>query len=294
MYNAIAANKRKTWLFTSIFCVVILAIGWFLGHQTGSASQGIILATIIATSMSLISYFGGDKLALATSGAKQINKDQAPELWRMVENLCITSGVPMPKVHIIEDDAMNAFATGRNPAHASIAVTTGLLRRLEKKELEGVLAHELSHVKNYDILIMTMVIVMVGVITLLADWMLRSTLFGNRDDRENGQAGTILFVIGLVLSLLSPLIAELIKLAVSREREYLADASGALLTRYPEGLASALEKIHAHGRPLARANHATAHLFIAEPFGAKQRLASLFSTHPPVQQRIDRLRSMGI
>ncbi len=294
MYNAIAANKRKTWLFTSIFCVVILAIGWFLGHQTGSASQGIILATIIATSMSLVSYFDGDKLALATSGAKQINKDQAPELWRMAENLCITSGVPMPKVHIIEDDAMNAFATGRNPAHASIAVTTGLLRRLEKKELEGVLAHELSHVKNYDILIMTMVIVMVGVITLLADWMLRSTLFGNRDDRENGQAGTILFVIGLVLSLLSPLIAELIKLAVSREREYLADASGALLTRYPEGLASALEKIHAHGRPLARANHATAHLFIAEPFGTKQRLASLFSTHPPVQQRIDRLRSMGI
>lgn len=293
MYNQIAANKRKTLLLISVFVVLIVGLGWLIGEQTGNASAGIALATMVATTMSLLSYFGGDKVALASSGARRVSKEQAPELWRLVENLCLTSGLPMPKVHIIDDQALNAFATGRNPEHASIAVTTGLLRALSKPELEGVLAHELSHIKNYDILIMTIVIVLVGIITLVTDWMLRTTIFGRNNNRGNNQATVVLFIIGLVLSLLSPIFAELIKLAISRQREYLADASGALLTRYPEGLASALEKIQANGQPLRRANHATAHLFIAEPFGAHQRLAGLFSTHPPASERIRRLRGMG-
>ncbi|MEK7105137.1 MAG: zinc metalloprotease HtpX [Patescibacteria group bacterium] len=293
MYNQIAANKRKTWVLIILFSVVIVGLGWLFGVQTGDASSGIVLATIIATTMSLFSYFGGDKLALATSGAKEVSKEQAPELWRIVENLSITNGMPMPRVYVIQDAAPNAFATGRNPKHASIAVTTGLLQTMERNELEGVLAHELSHVKNYDILVMTIVIVLVGVVTLLADWLLRSSIFGNRgNDREHNQATVVLFVIGLVLSILSPLFAELIKLAVSRQREYLADASGALLTRYPEGLASALEKIASYGGKMKKANHATAHLFIANPFGASVK--SLFSTHPPVEKRIQRLRSMGV
>ncbi len=292
MYNQIASNKRKTVLLVTLFSVLILTIGWVFGEANGDATSGIVLATILATTMSLISYFGGDKLALATSGAKQIEKDQAPELWRIIENLAITNGTPMPKVYIVQDDAPNAFATGRNPEHASVAVTTGLLRIMEKKELEGVLAHEMSHIKNYDILVMTIVIVLVGIVTLLADWMLRSFMFGR--NREHNQATIALFVIGLVLSILSPFFAELIKLAVSRQREYLADASGALLTRYPEGLASALEKIRAYGAPMKKANHATAHLYISNPFGPGNKLASWFSTHPPVEERIKRLRSMGV
>ncbi len=231
-------------------------------------------------------------MALASSGAKEIQKEQAPELWNIVENLAITNGMPMPRIYVIQDAAPNAFATGRNPKHASVAVTTGLLQMMERNELEGVLAHELSHVKNYDILVMTIVIVLVGVVTLLADWLLRSSIFGRRDDRENNQATIVLFVVGLVLSILSPLFAELIKLAISRQREYLADASGALMTRYPEGLASALEKIASYKGRMKKANHATAHLFIANPFGGAAK--TLFSTHPPVEKRIARLRQMGV
>lgn len=292
MYNQIASNKRKTWMLISIFSVLIIGLGWVFGERTGDPGSGIVLATMIATGMSLVSYFGGDKLALMTSGARPVSREQAPELWRIVENLSITGGTPMPKVYIIPDEAPNAFATGRNPKHASVAVTTGLLKLLDKSELEGVLAHELAHIKNYDILTMTIVIVLVGVVTLLADWLMRSFFFGR--GREHNQATIVLFLVGLVLSILSPLIAEMIKLAVSRQREYLADASGALLTRYPKGLASALQKIHTFGGRMRRANHATAHLYIISPFGRREKLMALFSTHPPVEERIKRLRTMGI
>lgn len=296
MYNDIAANKRKTWLLIILFSLVIIALGWFFGEQNGNPESGIILATVFATFMALTSYFAGDKVALATNGAKEIDKDQAPELWNVVENLSITQGTPMPKIYVMSDNAPNAFATGRNPKHASIAVTTGLLQVMNKNELEGVIAHELSHVKNYDILVMTIVIVLVGVITLLADWLMRSSMFRRRgNDRDSGQFMMVLFLVGLVLSILSPIIAELIKLAVSRTREYLADASGALLTRYPEGLASALTKIEQYDQPMCKANNATAHLFISNPFGAnKKGITRFFSTHPPIEDRIKRLRTMGV
>lgn len=291
MYSQITANKRKTWLLISLFTVVILLLGWVFGQWYGDAQLGIVAAVIVATVMTLFSYYQGDQVALGVSGAKEITKQQAPELYRTVENLAIASGTATPRVYIIEDPSANAFATGRDPKHASVAVTTGLLKIMDKSELEGVLAHELSHIKNYDIRVMTIVVVLVGVVILLSDWMLRSMWFrGN--DRDHKAAG-VLLLIGLVLAILSPLFAELIKLAVSRSREYLADASGALLTRYPEGLACALEKIATHDRPMKRANHATAHLFLANPFDphvTKKKFEQLFSTHPPIEDRIRRLR----
>ncbi len=296
MYNQIAANKRKTWFLIILVSGLIIGLSAFYGYAQGiDMASTIIIGTVISAIYSLFSYFFADKIALATSGAKAIKKQDAPELWNMVENLCIASGQPMPKIHIIQDESPNAFATGRDPEHASIAFTTGLLRVLDKTELEGVTAHELSHVKNYDIRVMTIVVVLVGAVMLIADLMLRGMYLGQRNER-NSSAG-ILIVVGLVLAVLSPLFAQLIQLAVSRSREYLADASGALLTRYPEGLAQALEKIAVAGRPMRQANHATAHLFIANPFGAKNGqsfFGNLFSTHPPIQERIRRLRDMGI
>lgn len=295
MYNAIAANKRKTVLLVLVFTVVIVALGWVFGEQAGDSGAGIVLATVLATVMNLVGYYAGDKVALASSGARRIEKRDAPELWNLVENLAIGSGMPMPAVYVINDPALNAFATGRDPEHASIAVTTGLAQRLTKPELEGVIAHELSHVKNYDIRVMTIVVVLVGIVMLLSDWLLRGTLF-RRGDRDSGQAGLVLFVIGIALAILSPILAELIKLAVSRQREYLADASGALMTRYPDGLASALEKIAREDRPLRQANHATAHLFLANPFDphVTKKFEHWFSTHPPIEDRIKRLRTMGV
>ncbi|MBI1908169.1 M48 family metallopeptidase [Candidatus Uhrbacteria bacterium] len=297
MYNHIAANKRKTWFLIALVAAVLIALFWLLGTMYGlEVGPSIALGTVVSTVFTLFSYYQSDTIALATSGAKQVTKDQAPELWNLVENLTIANGMPMPKVHVINDDALNAFATGRDPEHASIAFTTGLLRSLNKTELEGVAAHELSHVKNYDIRVMTIVVVLIGAVMLVADILLRSTMFRGRDDKS-GNVGLILFFLGLALAILSPLFAELIKLAVSRSREYLADSSGALLTRYPEGLASALEKIAAAEQPMRRANHATAHLFIANPFAAHAKrtswFGSLFSTHPPIDERIARLRSMG-
>jgi heat shock protein HtpX len=255
---------------------------------------GILLATMIATLMVLIGYFKGDSIALLTAGAKPIEKRDHPELYRLVENLSITAGLPTPKIYLIQDDAANAFAAGRKPESASIAVTTGLVKIMNKRELEAVLAHELSHIKNYDILVMTLVVVLAGTIVLFSDIILRSLLFrGNRNN--NGQIALILFLISILFTGLSPLFAQLIKLAVSRSREYLADASAALLTRYPEGLASALQKIALQDKPLRRANHATAHLFLANPFDphVTKRFESLFSTHPPINERIKRLQEMG-
>lgn len=296
MYNQITANKRKTFFLISLFMLIIWGIGALFGELYGSAWYGVVPAVGLSLVMALVSYYSGDKIALAASGAKKIAaKNDSPYVWNMVENLCISQGAPMPALYVIDDPAINAFATGRNPQHASVAVTTGAIQKLENEELEGVLAHELSHVKNYDILVMTIIVVLVGVIVLLSDWLFRAQFFGaGRDDRDrNGNA--VLLIIALVLMILAPLVAELIKLAVSRQREYLADASGALLTRYPEGLARALEKIGNEALPMRSANHATAHLFFSSPFkGKRDWMMRIFSTHPPLEDRVARLRAMGV
>jgi len=292
MYSQITANKRKTWVLIFLFTILIVLIGWAFGQWVGDARFGITGAVIIATIMTLIGYYKGDAVSLAVSGAKEIKKQDSPELYRLVENLAIASGLPTPKVYIMQDASGNAFATGRDPQHASVAVTTGLLEMLDKQELEGVLAHEMSHIKNYDIRVMTLVVILVGVVMMLSDWMLRSMFFGGKNNDSDSKGAGILMIIGLVLAILSPIFAELIKLAVSRSREYLADASGAMLTRYPEGLARALEKIAKMDQPLKRANHATAHLFLANPFDphVTKKFEQLFSTHPPIMDRIAKLR----
>lgn len=296
MYDQIAANKRKTWFLMILVIVMIVGLSAVFGYaQNIDPIATIIVGTMIASVHAMISYFFADKIALASTGAKAIKKQDSPELWNLVENLCLANGQTMPKIYVIEDESPNAFATGRDPDHASIAFTSGILRLLDKQELQGVTAHELSHVKNYDIRVMTIVVVLVGAIMLLADIMMRSMFFGRRDSKDNS-ATLVFIVIGIVLAILSPLFAQLIQLAVSRSREYLADASAALLTRYPEGLAQALEKISQNAKPMQKANHATAHLFISNPFGSERRrssLASLFSTHPPIEERAKRLRSMG-
>lgn len=292
MYNQITSNKSKSYLLMLLFFLVIVGITWAWSLYFGeSSSYGtLIFAVILATIMNLISFFAGDSIALGIAGAKAIKKDANPYVFRMVENLSITAGIPTPKIYIINDPAMNAFATGRDPQHASIALTTGIIEGLQNEELEGVIAHELSHIKNYDIRLMMIVIVCVGIIALMADWLTRS-LFWRRSDSDNRNNNAIFMIIGLVLAILSPLFAKLIQLAISRKREYLADASGALLTRYPEGLAKALEKIASQKQALKHANKATAHLYIANPFGS-EKMANLFSTHPPIASRISALRSM--
>ncbi|NUM25541.1 MAG: M48 family metalloprotease [Candidatus Buchananbacteria bacterium] len=297
MYQQIDSNKKKTFLLMAIFFAVVLLAGFAFGEYSGSSFIGVGVAAIISLVMAGTSYYHGDQIALATAGAKgPINKTDNPYLYRIVENLAIASGLPMPKVYIIPDQAINAFATGRNPQHASVAVTTGAIEKLENEELEGVMAHELSHIKNYDILLMTVVIVLVGLLALLSDWFLRIQLFGSRrdsDNNHNGQLQIILIVIGVVLLIISPILAKIIQLAISRKREFLADASGALITRYPEGLAKALEKIDGESMSIRRANNATAHLYIASPFGrTKHMMSKLFATHPPIEERVTALRKM--
>jgi heat shock protein HtpX len=284
MYSQITSNKRKTALLIALFSAFIIGIGYAMNVVFGYGYEAVVGAVVLSTLMSLVSYFHADKIALWSTGAKPIQKDDNPYLWRIVENLAIANGMPMPKVHVIDSPALNAFATGRNPGHASIAVTTGLMQSLENEELEGVIAHELSHVKNYDILVMTIVVVLVGTIALLGDFFFRIQLHRNNDRKVH----PMFMVIGLLLLILSPIVAELIKLAISRKREFLADASGALLTRYPEGLARALEKISG-SPPLQTASAATAHLFIANPLQGRA-MSNLFSTHPPIAERIKRLR----
>ncbi|MDO8598677.1 MAG: M48 family metallopeptidase [bacterium] len=299
MYNQITENKRRTVALVSIVILIILALGYTFDVVVGSGAGvgGLVLAMVISIGMTLIAYYGGDRVALWTSGAKLVEKRDQPELYRIVENLSMTAGIPTPKVHLMSDPAINAFATGRDPAHASIAVTTGALERLENEELEGVIAHELSHITNLDIRVMTIVIVLVGTIALLSDWLLRIRWYHGGGGRSRGgnQATAVFLIVGIVLAIVAPIIAELIKLAVSRRREYLADASGALLTRFPDGLARALEKIAAANQPMLRANTATAHLFLSNPFGRKRRFFSrLFDTHPPTEERIKALRAMAI
>lgn len=274
------------------FIAIIIGLGYVYSRAVGDTTYGgVWFAIIFSLGMTAISYFQGDKIALWTSGAKQISPDENRYLYRMIENLAITAGMPQPKVYIIEDPAINAFATGRNPNTASVAVTTGALAKLKNEELEGVLAHELSHIQNYDIRFMTLVAVLVGAISIMAHIFLRSNMFGGKRDDRGGQAAAVFMIIGVVLAILSPIVAELIKLAISRKREYLADASGSLLTRYPDGLASALEKIKMENIPMQKASTATAHLFLSNPFSGKS-LSNLFSTHPPIDERIKRLREM--
>lgn len=294
MYSQITANKRKTILLITIFIIIILGIGYILSEYLGYGYPMMALAFIISIITTLISYFHGDKIALRSSGAREIKKEDNPYVYRLVENLAITAGMPMPRVYLIPSPALNAFATGRDPEHAHVAMTTGIVEALENEELEGVIAHELSHIQNYDIRVMTIVVVLVGGLALLADIFFRARLFGfgGRNSDSRGSSGGILMIVGIVLMILAPLIGELIKLAISRKREFLADASGALLTRFPEGLARALEKIDQSKTPLQTASEATAHLFISNPF-KKKSLSHLFSTHPPAEERIKKLRSMA-
>lgn len=293
MYSQIDSNKRRSVLLMMVFIIIIIGLGYVFDRASGSQGYvGVWMAIIISFGMTAISYFQGDKIALWTSGAKPIAKADNAYVYRMVENLAITNGAPIPKIYIIEDSAINAFATGRKPELASIAVSRGAIEKLTNEELEGVLAHELSHIKNYDIRFMTLVAVLVGSISILAHIFLRSQWLPRRDNDRGGNAGAIFIIIGIVLAILSPIVAEIIKLAISRRREYLADASGALLTRYPEGLARALEKIAAENQPMKNASQATAHMFLANPFAGK-KISSLFSTHPPVEDRIKKLREMA-
>jgi len=295
MYNQIDANKRKTVILMTLFIVFVLLIGWLYGQITNTGYTGLTLAIIISFIMSLFSYFAGDKVALATAGAKPLVKEENPYVYNLVENLCITAGLILPKIYIINDPNINAFATGRDPRNASIAITSGAIEKLEKIELEGVIAHELSHVKNYDIRLMMIIIVLVGIIALISDWLLRGFFWRRGNNRERNDLSIVLLIVGIILAILSPIIAQIIQLAVSRKREFLADADGALLTRYPEGLASALQKIEIENKlPLIHANNATAHLYIANPFGqSKKFLSNLFSTHPPLEERITALRQMA-
>lgn len=296
LYTHQGENVRKTWFLMAMFLVLIIAIGygisWYLGDP-------IILyvAVVFALVMNVGSYWFSDKLVLSMTGAIPADPVQHKELINIVENLSITAGLPMPKVYVVNDPSPNAFATGRNPEHAVVAATTGLLAVLNRSELEGVMAHEMAHVGNRDMLVMTVAVVLAGFIAILADFFMRSLLWGGgNSDRNKHPIFLILAIVGIILA---PLAAQLLQMAVSRKREYLADATGALLTRYPEGLASALEKISSHARPMRKASHATAHLFISDPFSGSrksvsQKIGGLFHTHPPVHERIARLRDLNV
>lgn len=295
-YTYIAANKRKSLALVAFFVLLVVALGFFVDQLSASGTSFFVIAIIIAMFMTLFSYFNGDKVVLWTSGAQKISATDNPYLYRLVENLCITAGLPVPQIYIIPDQAINAFATGRDPKHASLAVTTGAIEQLENEELEGVLGHELSHIGNFDIRFMMLVSVLVGLVAILSDMFIRSMWFGGgrRDSRDDRNGNAVLAIVGLVFIILSPIIAQLIQLAVSRRREFLADASGALLTRYPEGLASALRKIEAQSRPVRQASKATAPLYFSNPLGrVGQGMSKMFSTHPPIDERIKALEAMA-
>ncbi len=273
------------------FLIFVIFLGW--GFSWYYDSQLILyVVVVIALVMNVFSYWNSDKIVLRTTGARPITRESHRELWNITENLCISTGLPMPKLYVMPETAPNAFATGRDPDHAAVVVTDGLLQMLERSELEGVIAHELAHVQNRDTLLMTVVVVLVGFITLLSDFFLRSLIFGGGGGDRGGQLKLIMMLVGIVLAILSPIVAMVIKMAVSRKREFLADASGALMTRYPEGLANALQKISGYSQPMKNANKATAHLFISNPLGAKARqgfMKKMFMTHPPVEERIKAL-----
>lgn len=279
------------------FFIFVIMVAWVFSYIYNEPAI-LVIAVLFSILMNVFSYWYSDKIVLSMSGAHPVKRDEHRELWNIVENLAITAGLPMPKLYIMDDPAPNAFATGRDKEHAVVAVTTGILQILDRTELEGVIAHELSHVGNRDMLVSTIAVVLVGFVTLLSDFFLRMTLWGHGErDRGDGRIQLIFILIGIALAILAPIVASLIQLAVSRKRELLADASGALLTRYPEGLASALEKISANPNQLKKANHATAHLFFANPFKGKNKrsfMTKLFMTHPPVEERVAALRGMEV
>lgn len=292
LYTHQSENLRKTWFLMTFFLVLVVAIGYAVSWYLDSSAI-LYGAVIFALVMNVGSYWFSDKIVLSMTNARPVTALEYPDLWNVVENLSITAGLPMPKVYIVDDPAPNAFATGRDPEHAVVAATTGLLQMLDRSELEGVMAHELSHVGNRDMLVMTVAVVLAGFVAILADFFMRAMLHGG-DDRQKSPIFLVFAIIGIILV---PIAAQLMKLAISRKREFLADASGALLTRYPEGLASALEKISGYGRPMQHASHATAHLFIADPFGGQKRsigekIGGLFQTHPNAEDRIRILRDM--
>ncbi len=298
IYDRISQNRRSTFVLLGLFVLVLAGLSISAGILIGLPYPYAPILIVPVTIFAVISYYSSSSVALGISSAKEVTKEQEPELVRKVENLCIGAGLPMPKVYVIEDASPNAFATGRDPEHASIAVTRGLLDKLEPLELEGVLAHELSHIGNYDIRMMTLVVVFFGLTALMADLMFRLTFFGaGRRSGNRGKGGggamAIIYVIAIAGAILAPIAAQMIRFAVSRQREYLADASGALLTRHPEGLASALEKIAADPDPLEVANKATAHLYINNPLREhKSWLNNMFTTHPPIEERVKLLRAM--
>lgn len=290
IWDAVAANKRNSFLLFFFFFLFVLGLGWLFSEVTGWGAIGLVVAFIIAVISVYFSYYYSDQIVLKISRARPATHEEFTYLDNVVEGLAIAAGIPKPKIYVIDDSAPNAFATGRDPEHAVVCVTTGLMKKLNRAELEGVIAHEISHIKNYDIRFMTIVAVMVGLVALISDWMLRSFWWGS-NRREKGSA--VLLIIAIIAAILAPLIAMLIKLAISRQREFLADANAALLTRYPEGLASALEKLAKDKEPLEVANKATAHLYIINPLKEhKSFLNNLFSTHPPIEERIRRLRAM--
>ncbi len=299
LYTHAESNIRKTWLYLTCFLLLIIALGWLISYLVGSYII-LWLAVIYSILMSFFSYWYSDKVVLAISRARPVEKRDNPELYRIVENLCITAGLPLPKIYIINVAQPNAFATGRDSKHAVIAVTQGLLDRLERNELEGVIAHELAHIGNRDILLSTIIVVLVGIIVVLTDFFFRISFWGGisrRDSRGGGQIKLVMLLIALALAVLAPLFATLIRLAISRKREFLADANGALLTRYPEGLAKALEKISQDPNSLSSVSNATSHLYIVNPFRGKEQKSwfhKLFMTHPPIEQRIKALRGMKI
>jgi heat shock protein HtpX len=296
LYKNQSQNVRKTWILMSLFFVFIICIGWFVSYYYQSPSI-LYFAVFLSIFMNIFSYWNSDKIVLKIAGAKRVKREEYFDLYNLVENLSITAGLPMPKVYVIEDSVPNAFATGRDKDHSAVAFTTGILEVLDKTELEGVVAHELAHIGNRDILLQTIVVTLVGLITLLADWFWRINFYSDRDGDSKGNA--ILLAVGIGLMILSPIIATLIQLAISRKREFLADATGAMLTRYPEGLASALEKISASSGKMKKANHATAHLYISDPYGKKDNKKvslwrKMFMTHPPITERTSALRGLEV
>ncbi len=301
MYEEIARNKRNSFILTVVFVAVVILLGYIFGRATGYGPFGLIIALVVSVIMALVGYYRGDKVVLAVSRARPARREEYPELYNVTEELTIASGLPMPKLYIIpDDDAPNAFATGRDPRHSSIAVTTALLNRLDRAELQGVLAHEMSHVGDYDILFATMIGILVGMVAMMSDFFLRYTFWtgGGRRRSRSGSSeggGGVLILLALVLAILAPLFAKIIQLACSRQREYLADAEAARMTRYPEGLASALEKISRNPGILEVSNRATQHLYIVNPIKSvrEKKAQNIFSTHPPIEERIKRLRAMG-
>lgn len=294
LYTHQSQNVLRTWFLMTAFFILVIAVGWLAAQYFGN-SMILYVAVAFSIIMNIFAYWFSDKVAIRSTGAQPANEREYRELHRLVENLAITAGLPKPRVFVINDPAPNAFAAGRDPQHAVVAVTTGLLSSLDRSELEGVIAHELSHVGNRDILVMTVSVVLVGFISVLADIALRTTMWGGGRDRDS-RANVFILIAAILAFILAPIAAQLIQLAVSRKREFLADASGALLTRYPEGLASALSKISSYPSPMQRARTSTAHLFISNPFGSRagQFVTKLFSTHPPVAERIAALRGMRV